>query len=160
MSVLRTVARPLLACPFVLVGIDAFARPAGHRERAQTFAPLAKKAGMEFDETTADLATRGLGVGFALAGLALATGKCPRVAGGVLAALEVSVALANNPFWRHRGERRRTDLAGLAVSAGLVGGALIAAGDRAGKPSFSWRIAAARRHREALAEARLSARVA
>jgi len=68
MSVLRTVARPLLACPFVLAGIDAFARPAGHRERAQTFAPLAKKAGMEFDETTADLATRGLGVGFALAG--------------------------------------------------------------------------------------------
>ena len=46
------------------------------------------------------------------------------------------------------------------VSAGLVGGALIAAGDRAGKPSLSWRIAAARRHREALAEARLSARVA
>ena len=120
MSVLRTVARPLLACPFVLAGIDAFARPAGHRERAQTFAPLAKKAGMEFDETTADLATRGLGVGFALAGLALATGKCPRVAGGVLAALEVPVALANNPFWRHRGERRRADLAGLAQEYGYA----------------------------------------
>ena len=120
MSVLRTVARPLLACPFVLAGIDAFARPAGHRERAQTFAPLAKKAGMEFDETTADLATRGLGVGFALAGLALATGKCPRVAGGVLAPHEVPYPLPNKPYCRHKESPTCREIVNMLVYNTLV----------------------------------------
>ena len=157
MSILRAVARPLLAAPFIAAGADALARPKLHRERAQRLAPVASKFGVELDETTSDSATRSLGAVLAVAGLALAAGKFPRTAGAVLAAAQVPVALANNPVWAGKGKDRKerlAELTGLLGAAGLVGGALLAAADRDGKPSFSWRRQANRRHKEALKAAR------
>ena len=63
------------------------------------------------------------------------------------------MALANNPVWAGKGkdrQKRLAELTGLLGAAGLVGGALLAAADRDGKPSFSWRREANRRHKEAL----------
>ena len=157
MSILRAVARPLLAAPFIAAGADALARPKLHRERAQRLAPVASKFGVELDETTSDSATRSLGAVLAVAGLALAAGKFPRTAGAVLAAAQVPVALANNPVWAGKGKDRKerlAELTGLLGAAGLVGGALLAAADRDGKPSFSWQRQANRRHKEALKAAR------
>lgn len=156
MSILRTVARPLLAAPFIAAGADALLRPQAHRERAERLAPIASKVGVDLDETTSDSAARGLGAAFTVAGIGLATGKFPRVAAAALAALEVPVALANNPVWRSKGKDRLADLSGLLGAAGLVGGALLAAGDRDGKPSLSWRRQANRRHKKALKAARAS----
>lgn len=154
MSILRAVARPLLAAPFIAAGADALARPKLHRERAQRLAPVASKFGVELDETTSDSATRSLGAVLAVAGLALAAGKFPRTAGAVLAAAQVPVALANNPVWAGKGKERLAELTGLLGAAGLVGGALLAAADRDGKPSLSWQRQANRRHKEALKAAR------
>lgn len=157
MSILRAVARPLLAAPFIASGADALARPKAHRERAQRLDPVASKFGVELDETTSDSAIRSLGAVFAVAGVALAAGKFPRAAGAVLAAAQVPVALANNPVWSGKGKDRKerlAELTGLLGAAGLVGGALLAAADRDGKPSLSWRRRANRRHKEALKAAR------
>ncbi len=166
MSILRALARPLLATPFIVSGIDALIRPANHRERAENVAPLLDKAGYPLTEKQMDRATRALGLTNVLCGAALAVGKFPRFSALVLATTEVPVALANNPVWLHKGAERRQDLLRLAESAGLLGGVLLAATDLAGKPSRSWRraykhdlrqeIEAVRTQERALAQARIA----
>ena len=166
MSILRALARPLLATPFIVSGIDALIRPANHRERAENVAPLLDKAGYPLTEKQMDHATRALGLTNVLCGAALAVGKFPRFSALVLAATEVPVALANNPVWLHTGPARRKDLLALTEAAGLLGGVLLAASDLAGKPSRSWRrsykhdlrkeIEAARTHERTLAQARIA----
>ncbi|MGO1590408.1 MAG: DoxX family protein [Ancrocorticia sp.] len=139
MSILRALARPLLATPFAASGVDALVRPAGHRERARVLEPVAEKAGLELTDRNLDLATRAIGLTQIVSAAGLATGKFPRACAGVLAAIHIPLALANNPVWLHTGDERREDLKGLATSAGLIGGAGLAAADLAGKPSLSWR---------------------
>ncbi|MDO4887505.1 MAG: DoxX family membrane protein [Actinomycetaceae bacterium] len=160
MSLSNAIARPLLACPFVVEGVDALIRPAAHRERAQALAPLARRAGIELDDDTSDLASRALGATYVVAGLSLAVGKMPRLAAATLAAAQVPVTLANNPAWQHTGAERAADLRGLASAGAVIGGLLLAATHRGGKPSFSWQVAAERKRRRAVAEARKKARAA
>ncbi|MDP9800530.1 putative membrane protein YphA (DoxX/SURF4 family) [Arcanobacterium wilhelmae] len=144
MSILQKISRPLLAAPFVSAGLEALAKPAGHRERTQVLLDAAKKTGCpvaqkDLKPQVVDLATRATGAVMALSGLALATGRLPRSAALVLGTLQVPLALANNPFWLHSGEERQRDLARLVQNAGLIGGALMAARDRSGAPSLGWR---------------------
>lgn len=166
MSILRALARPLLATPFIVSGTDALIRPANHRERAANVTPLLDKAGYPLTEKQIDRATRVLGLTNVLCGAALAVGKFPRFSALVLAATEAPVALANHPVWLHNGPERRKDLLALTESAGLLGGVLLAAADLAGKPSQSWRraykhdlrkeIESVRIHERALAQARIT----
>ncbi len=166
MSILRALARPLLATPFIVSGLDALIRPVNHRERAENVAPLLDKAGYPLSEKQMDRATRVLGLTNVLCGSALAVGKFPRAAALLLSGIEVPVALANNPLWLHSGPERRKDLLELTQSAGLLGGVLLAASDLAGKPSRSWRrtykhnlrqeVATVRTHERALAQARIA----
>ncbi len=141
MNILRALGRPFLALPFVLSGVEALARPAGHRERAEMMAPLANTLGVPLEERHYDMATRALGATTAVAGLALAFGKAPRFAALALAGVQVPIMAANNPFWRYRGEERREAMAGMVGGLGLLGGVMIAAADRAGKPSHAYRVA-------------------
>ncbi len=166
MSILRALARPLLATPFLVSGMDALVRPASHRERAETLTRLAEKAGYPVTTKQVDRATRALGLSNILCGAALATGKMPRTSAAILAVTQVPVSIANNPVWLHKGTERRKDLLGLTSAAGLLGGVLLAAADLAGKPSFSWRrihrqerrqeIAAVRNRERANAQARVA----
>ncbi|AWE42908.1 MULTISPECIES: DoxX family membrane protein [unclassified Actinobaculum] len=158
MSILRLIARPLLASPYVISGADALLRPSKHRERAAVFAPLPEKLGITLDDQHIDMATRVLGLAHVACGTALALGKAQRLAACTLAVTQVPIALANNPFWQHRAEERKEDLSSLAAAAGLIGGTLFAAMDRNGKPSLSWRRAAARAHRSELRAVRSEAR--
>ncbi|MGO3083777.1 DoxX family membrane protein [Ancrocorticia populi] len=160
MSIMRALARPLLATPFAASGADALLKPAGHRERARIFEPIADKAGIELTDKNLDLATRALGITQILGAAGLATGKFPRFSAAVLAAVQVPLALANNPVWLHTGAARREDLAGLATSAGLIGGAGLAAADLAGKPSLGWRRANRSAQRHELRAAREKERTA
>ena len=160
MSILRVLARPLLATPFIVSGVDALVRPASHRERAETLTPLAEKAGYPVSTKQVDLATRAFGLSNILCGAALATGKMPRTSALVLAATQLPVAVANNPVWLHKGAERRKDLAGLTASAGLLGGVLLAAADLAGKPSHSWRRMYKQERRREVSEVRNRERAA
>ncbi|XCB30709.1 DoxX family protein [Arcanobacterium hippocoleae] len=140
MNLIRSIARPMLAAPFIISGIDAAAHPETHRERIAKLAKIFAKIGVNLpNDERADAVTRATGAAMTLAGAALAASKFPRLSSALLGMLQVPVALANNPFWESRGEQQRKDVIGFAAAAGLIGGAVIAAYDREGRPSAVWR---------------------
>lgn len=140
MHLIRTLARPMLAAPFILAGLDAMTHPEAHRARIANLSTLAEKVGIPLPQgKQLDTITRSTGLAMTLAGTTLATSKFPRLSAAALGALQIPVALANNPFWKSQGEKQRQDLLGFVGAAGLIGGAIIAAYDREGRPSIAWR---------------------
>lgn len=164
MNLLRMVARPLLAAPFIADGIDAVRDPRSHVARIAPARPLidraASVAGVEADDGRLVAATRALGAVTAVAGVGFALGRAPRVCAAVLAVVGAPVALA--PRTGPAEEPRR---AAAMRRLALVGGALIASADRVGAPSASWarrarreRAAAVRAAREGALEQAAAAR--
>lgn len=153
MNLLRLIARPMLAATFVTDGVDAVIRPEAHAEKFRKVVPALEKAGVP-PALYADpkMLARVSGAVSAVSGLMLATGRRPRSAALTLALVNVPLTLVNNPAWAARGEERRRYLAGLVRGVSLGGGLLVAAADLAGKPSWGWRIANARRHRADVSE--------
>ena len=144
MNLLRVVARPLLAAPFIADGVDALRHPYEHVEHAASVRPLIDKAtgavGLEplTDEQLA-LATRVTGAVTVLAGLRFATGRHPRSAALCLAAIGAPMALVHMPTpgaMRKLPKDHAKFLRARALGKlGLVGGVLIASTDRVGQPS-------------------------
>lgn len=151
MTIITALARPLLALPFISSGLDAARHPEEHVERVQNLS-LEQTAVGELSETTIMNLTRVVGGVRVLAGVAMAAGKKPRLAALTLALTEVPLAIANNPVHLSSGEERKAHIKGLIGSAGLIGGALVAAGDRRGKPSLGWRLENRRNHKADLSE--------
>lgn len=157
MNLLRMVARPLLAAPFIADGIDAVRDPRSHVARIATARPLidraASVAGVEADDGRLVAATRALGAVTAVAGVGFALGRGPRVCAAVLAVVGAPVALAprTEPAKEPgRAARRAAVMRRLA----LVGGMLIASADRVGAPSASWARRARRERAAAVRAAR------
>ena len=135
MNLLRVVARPLLAAPFIADGVDALRHPYEHVEYAASVRPLIDKAtgavGLEplTDEQLA-LATRVTGAVTVLAGLRFATGRHPRSAALCLAAIGAPMALVHMPTpgaMRKLPKDHAKFLRARALGKlGLVGGALVA----------------------------------
>ncbi len=149
MTVLRRVARPMLAAVFIADGLDAVRHPDAHVATIERFRPLLKKVtdalGLPDDPK---LLARASGAVTVVAALALASGKVPRAAAFTLAAVTAPVALATNPVWAAKGaEQRREYARGALRSGALIGGLLIAGADTAGKPSLGWRVAQSRQVR-------------
>jgi uncharacterized membrane protein YphA (DoxX/SURF4 family) len=165
MSIVRRIARPLLAASFVYAGVDALRNPG---PVADDIEPLVKKArdalGISADPDPRTV-VRVNGVVLVAAGALLATGKLPRLAGLALALGLVPTTSTQAAFWREgdpalRAQRRAQFLKNLS----LAGGALLAAVDTAGKPGLGWRgrhAAKVARHatKAAAKDARLQARV-
>jgi len=155
MTVLRRVARPMLAAVFLADGLDAVRHPDAHAEKVERFRPVLKKVtdavGLPDDPR---LLVRASGAVTIAAAIALASGKVPRVAAFTLAAVSAPVALAANPLWAAKGKEQRREYAqGALRSAALLGGLLIAGADTAGKPSIGWRMSQAREARAKAAAA-------
>ncbi|MGC5167807.1 DoxX family membrane protein [Luteimicrobium sp. DT211] len=146
---LRHLARPLLAVPFVYDGVSAALRPAPHVEVAEAtldqvgaFVPGVREA----TRGRVALVVRAHGALTAVAGLLLAVNKAPRTAALALAALTAPLAVAYQPVTREPG--RRDERAGRFVKAlGLTGAALLAAADTEGRPGVRWRVEHAREER-------------
>lgn len=171
MNLLRVLARPLLAAPFIADGMDALARPRLHIERASGVRPLSDRAtdAVGLDPLTDDqlaVATRVTGAVTLAAGLRFALGRHPRRSALTLAVIGAPMALVGAPIWgdtdhltREQIKRRRCRTLN---KLGLVGGVLIASTDRVGRPSASVARALRRDRRRAIAaaeaavEARLS----
>lgn len=150
MTVLRRIARPLLASVFIADGIEAVRHPA----------PFV--AGLEASRSELDLASRGhapqdltpviraCGAASIVAGLLLATSRAPRTAAVVLALAAAPLAAARNPKPTTNSPAARKQYTEVALrQTALLGGLLIAAGDTDGKPSIGWRVAKAREARAA-----------
>ena len=162
MNLLRVVARPLLAAPFIADGVDALRHPYEHVEHAASVRPLIDKAtgaaGLEplTDEQLA-LATRVTSAVTVLAGLRFATGRHPRSAALCLAAIGAPMALVHMPTpgaMRKLPKDHAKSLRARALGKlGLVGGVLIASTDRVGQPSALVARAMRRDQRRAIAAA-------
>ncbi|MDA5283350.1 DoxX family protein [Streptomyces sp. NPDC054904] len=160
MAVLRKLARPLLAAPFIAGGLRTLRRPEAVAEVAQ---PVAREIGKHVPSLAGDPVrfVRVAGAVQTAAGLLFATGRAPRVAALTLAASLVPTSLATHAFWKerdpHERARRRahflTDLA-------TMGGLLIAAADTHGKPSLAYRSLHALDHRHPVRAVRRPAEAA
>lgn len=101
-----------------------------------------------------------------LAGLALATGRAPRLASTVLAASLVPTTVGTHRFWEESDAGARTNQqTHFFKNASVLGGLLLAAVDTEGKPGVAWRakhaVGSAKREakhlrKEAKAQARLA----
>ena len=134
---IRRIARPMLAAPFIVDGIEMIRRP---QSRADVARPLvaryAGKAGIPNDP---ELLVRANGAAMVAGGALLAAGRFPRLASLVLSAAVVP-QVALNDFWNETHAPSRTAQRGkLLKNVGLLGGLLLSSVDTAGKPGLVYR---------------------
>lgn len=98
MTLLRTVARPMLASMFVYGGAMALKEPGPRAAKAQPTADLIKKLAPSLPVNGSNL-TRFNGAVQLVAGTALATGRFPRLAALALAATLPPTTFAGHPYW-------------------------------------------------------------
>ncbi|WP_054952507.1 DoxX family protein [Flaviflexus massiliensis] len=151
MTIITALARPLLAVPFIASGVDAVRNAPDHVETVERVNPTFEQLGIgELSAGTITTLTRAVGAVRIVAGIGMALGKKPRIAALTLAGTELALGAVRNPVWLSEGEERKQHIAGLVSSIGLAGGALVAAGDRRGKPSLGWRLENHRSHKDDL----------
>ncbi|MDR7083021.1 putative membrane protein YphA (DoxX/SURF4 family) [Arthrobacter ginsengisoli] len=138
MSVVRFLARPMLASSFVLAGIDKLKNA---DDTATQLSPLLRHAAESLPfQTNEKVLARVIGGTQVGAGVFFALGKSARLAATLLAVIS---ALNSYVEWRSadissknaRDARRKQ----LLKNVSLTGGVLLAAVDTNGRPSLAWR---------------------
>ena len=137
MTIVRRIARPLLAAPLIATGVDAVRHPGPHAEAAR---PLVDRASGPLRlPNDPELVVRASGAVTAAGGVLLATGRLPRLS-ALAIVLAAPTTQATTPFWREKDpEARRTQRTLFLKNLGLVGGALLAAVDTEGRPGLAYR---------------------
>jgi uncharacterized membrane protein YphA (DoxX/SURF4 family) len=157
----RRIARPMLAAPFVVLGIDAFRHP-------DKRAPIAKSV---VDKVT-EVADKQLPVqvpkdpeqwvrinaGVMVGSGALyGLGRLPRLNALLLTGSLVPTTLAGHRFWEFdEPMQRQQQLIHFMKNLGLVGALLLAAVDTEGKPSVGYRARRAAKHATEATEKQLA----
>ena len=138
MTLIRRIARPLLAASFVSGGVDTLRNPGPRAEKAEPVAPpIAER--LPFPTDTDQLVKINAGVQV-VAGVLLALGRVPRLASCALAGSLVPTTLAGHRFWEEEDETRRAQQQiHFLKNLGLLGGLVLAAVDTGGAPSLGWR---------------------
>ncbi len=145
MTLTRLIARPMLSSMFIVGGINSLRNTETMAERAKPVTDMisgwAKKvapnAPIPTDEKTLVRVNAGVHIG---AGLALATGRAPRLSALVLAASLVPTTAAGHRFWEaHEDGMRANQQTHFFKNLSMLGGLLFAAVDNNGKPSVAWR---------------------
>jgi len=164
MTAIRLIARPMLASMFVVGGIDSARNPTSKLPRAEKVTgkvpDLVERIapGLPFPTDPATLVRINGGVQV-LAGLALATGRAPRISALVLAGTLLPTTYAGHPFWEEKDKVARAgQRTQFFKNLSMMGGLLLAGVDTAGKPGVAWR--ARRAARDVRREARVLARQA
>ena len=125
MSPTRRLARPLLAAPFVLDGVETLKSPQGHVEDVRA-------AGLPEPEKVVQAASA-LKIG---AGLMLATGRLSRLSSLVLASAAGANAAVHHPFWKQTDAGDKAAMRSQFLrDLGLLGGALVSVADTGGRES-------------------------
>ncbi len=143
MTVSRLIARPMLASIFLVGAVNALKNTSAPAAKAEPITsrlvPLAKRAGIPLPEDPETLVKLNAGVQLG-AGLALATGRAPRLSAAVLAASLLPTTAAGHRFWEVQDPTQRTQQRlHFFKNLSVVGGLVIAAGDTDGKPGVAWR---------------------
>ena len=171
MTVIRLLARPMLTSMFVVGGIDSLTHASGKVPKAgkvtDQVPTLAEKIapGLPVPTDPATLVRINGGVQV-VAGLALATGRMPRISALVLAASLAPTTYAGHPFWEEKDKAARSaQRTQFFKNLSMMGGLLLASVDTEGRPGVAWRARRAARDvrreaRQLAKQARAEARVA
>lgn len=171
MTAIRFLARPMLASMFVVGGVDALRHPSAKVPKAEKVTDqvptlVARLApGLPFPSDPVTLVRVNGGVQV-LAGLALATGRAPRLSSLALAASLVPTTYAGHPFWEEKDKAARaTQRTQFFKNVSMLGGLLLASVDTEGRPGVAWRARRAARDvkreaRQLARQARMEARLA
>ncbi len=137
MSIVRRLARPLLAAPLIQSGVETVRHPGPQAELAR---PVLKQISGPLNlPDDPELVVRAAGGVTAAAGVLLAAGKLPRVS-ALAIVLTAPITQPSQPFWQEKDPAlRRAQLTLFLKNLGLVGGALLAAVDTEGRPGLAWR---------------------
>ncbi len=146
MTLVRRLARPLLAAVFVQNGVDAFLHPTSRVDAVRPLARRAAAAGLPDDP---ELLVRATGAGMAGAGAPFAVGRLPRVSALAMVATLVPSTYTEHAFWQEKDpEQRRAQRTEFLQRLGLLGGTLLATVDTEGRPGLAWRGRHAVQHAE------------
>ena len=140
----RRIARPLLATPFIYGGISTLRKP---QDRVPGARPVVEKITETADKQLPVQLPRdveqyvklnaGIQVG---AGTLLALGRFPRLTSLLLAGSTVPTTLAGHRFWEEQDPKVQFEkIAHFVKNLGMLGGLLLAAVDTEGKPSVGYR---------------------
>ena len=164
MTLVRRIARPLLASIFVYGGLDAFRHPSAKAPAAdKVVKALAGPLGLPEDT---ELLVRANGATMIAGGGLLASGRFPRLASLALAGSLIPTTVAGHPFWNETDPAKRAQQRLQFVkNLSILGGVLLAAVDTAGKPGLAYRArmlgdAAGRTKASVAKDARYAARTA
>jgi putative oxidoreductase len=143
MTLVRLVARPLLASMFVAGGIDALRHAESRAPAAKPVIdrvlPMLKQRRPQLPEDPVTLVRINAVVQMGAA-LALATGRMPRISSAVLAGSLVPTTLAGHRFWEQEDPQAKAmQRTQFFKNASMLGGLLLAAVDTEGKPGVAWR---------------------
>ena len=137
MTLVRRVARPMLAAIFVVQGLEQLRHPAALKAKVAPFAEQVAPLGLPNDP---ELLVRANGAVMVGAGSLLALGWLPRIASTALAATLVPTTIAAHSYWQEQDpEVRARQRTQFLKNLGLLGGLLLAAVDTQGKPGLAYR---------------------
>ncbi|QWZ08899.1 DoxX family protein [Nocardioides panacis] len=171
MTLIRLVARPMLASTFIYGGINALQNTAALAEASKPvndeIRGLAGKVAPQLPVPQDDKTMVRLNAGVHIvAGFALATGRAPRLSALALAATVVPTTLAGHRFWEHKDKAARAQqMTHFFKNVSMLGGLVLAGVDTEGRPGVAWRaqhaVGSAKREakhlrREAKAQAKLA----
>ena len=137
-SLVRRVARQMLASMFISGGLDALRNPKPKVPRAERVTdPVNEVLGTHEDTETL---IRVNGAVMVAGGVLLSAGRLPRVASVVLATTLIPTTLAAHAFWAEQDPQARAQQkVQFLKNASMFGGLLLAALDTEGRPSVPWR---------------------
>jgi putative oxidoreductase len=145
MTLVRMIARPMLASMFITGGVSSFRNADRVANRA---APVLGKLTPMVERATASLPVkvddkmlvRANAAVHVVGGAMLATGKSPRLAALALAATMVPTTFGGHRFWEESDPQQRANQKTHFIkNVSMTGGLLLASVDTAGKPSLAWR---------------------
>jgi putative oxidoreductase len=166
MTVVRRLARPLLASVFIVGGLDALRHPGSKVPAAEGVAMSIAAHVPHLPEDPEQLVRINAAVQVG-AGVLLSLGRFPRLSSMLLAGSVIPTTLAAHRFWEVRDDpaKRAQQRIHFFKNLGLLGGLLLAAVDTEGRPGLAWRAQHAGHHvahssGHARKVARLEARIA
>ncbi len=138
MTLVRKLARPMVAALFVQGGIDMARDP---KSRVEPAKPVVDKlAPLLHLPNDPELLVRVNGAAMAGAGVLFGLGKLPRVAALTMALTMAPTTVAGHPFWAEKDPAaKRQHRIQFLKNVSIIGGVLIAAVDTEGRPGVAWR---------------------
>ncbi len=138
MTLVRRVARPMLAALFVVEGYNTLRHPASKVDRVSPF--VDRVSGPLNLPNDPELLIRANAVTMLAGGTLLASGRVPRVASTALAVALVPTTIAGHAFWEESDPAaKRLQRIQFLKNVSMLGGLMLAAVDTEGRPGLAYR---------------------